>query len=80
MNEVALFEAKNRLSELIDRVLAGEVITITRRGKAVARLAPADDEAGQRAAAQAIAEVRAVRSGVSLRGLKSRDLMREGRR
>jgi prevent-host-death family protein len=80
MREVALFEAKNRLSELIDRVLAGEVITITRRGKAVARLAPADDAAGRRAAVQAIADVRAVRSGVSLGGLKSRDLMREGRR
>lgn len=78
--EVALFEAKNRLSELIDRVVAGEVIAITRRGKVVARLTPADDEAGRRAATQAIANLRAAREGVSLRGLKSRDLVREGRR
>lgn len=78
--EVALFEAKNRLSELIDRVIAGEVIAITRGGKVVARLTPADDEAGRQAAMQAIAKLRAAREGVSLRGLKSRDLVREGRR
>ena len=40
MSAVALFDAKNRLSELVDRVVAGEVIEITRRGKVVARLAP----------------------------------------
>jgi prevent-host-death family protein len=79
MTEVALFEAKNRLSELIDRVLGGEEITITRRGKVVARLAPADDAAVRRGE-QAIAALRAAREGVSLRGLRSRDLIREGRR
>lgn len=39
MTEVALCEAKNRLPELIARVLNGEVIAITRRGKVVAQLA-----------------------------------------
>ena len=39
MAEVALYEAKNRLSELIERVQAGEVVLITRRGKVVAQLA-----------------------------------------
>jgi len=34
-NDVALFDAKNRLSELIHRVEAGEEIAITRRGKVV---------------------------------------------
>jgi prevent-host-death family protein len=33
-------EAKNRLSELIDRVAAGEDVVITRRGRPVARLVP----------------------------------------
>jgi len=80
MNDIALFEAKNRLSELINRVEAGEEITITRRGKAVARLvAPAHEEAGQRAR-DAIAAVKASRRGVSLGRLKSRDLILEGRR
>jgi prevent-host-death family protein len=36
-----LAEAKNRLSELIDRVEQGEEITITRHEVAVARLVPA---------------------------------------
>jgi prevent-host-death family protein len=80
MTEVALFEAKNRLSELIDRVLAGEVIAITRRGKVVAQLGPADADAGRRGAIEAVARVRAAREGVSLGGLKSRDLIRAGRR
>lgn len=80
MNDIALFEAKNRLSELIHRVEAGEEIAITRRGKVVARLVPpAPDEAGQRARV-AIANLRASREGVSLGGLKSRALTREGRR
>lgn len=37
---VNLADAKARLSELVDRVEAGDSIEIRRRGKAVARLAP----------------------------------------
>jgi len=40
LNTVSLAEAKARLSELVDRVVSGEKITITRRGKPVAQLAP----------------------------------------
>ena len=80
MNDVALFDAKNRLSELIHRVEAGEEIAITRRGKVVARLVPpAPEEAGRRAR-DAIAGLRASRQGVSLGRLKSSDLILEGRR
>ena len=80
MSEVALFDAKNRLSELIDRVEAGEEFVITRRGKVVARLAaPLSDDRAQRAN-DAIAVLRASRQGVSLGRLKSRDLIAEGRR
>jgi prevent-host-death family protein len=81
MSAVALFEAKNRLSELVDRVLAGETIEITRHGKVVARLAPPEDEATrQRSAQDAVARLQAASRGVSLGRLKSRDLIREGRR
>lgn len=38
MTTVALADAKARLSELISRVEAGETVSITRRGKPVARL------------------------------------------
>ncbi len=39
--EVNLTHAKARLSELLDKVEAGREFVITRRGKAVARIAPA---------------------------------------
>jgi prevent-host-death family protein len=81
MSTVALYEAKNRLSELIDRVLAGEVIEITRRGEVVAQLCPPGDGAEhERKALEAIDALKRAREGVSLGGLKSRDLIREGRR
>lgn len=78
MTTIALFEAKNRLSELIDRLQAGETFDITRRGKVVASLVPAHD--GSTRALDAVASLRASRQGVSLGRLKSRDLMAEGRR
>jgi antitoxin (DNA-binding transcriptional repressor) of toxin-antitoxin stability system len=80
MSEVALFDAKNRLSELIDRVQLGEVIAITRRGKVVAHLALPDAGARASQANDAIARLRAARSGVSLGKLKPRVLVGEGRR
>jgi prevent-host-death family protein len=80
MSDVALFEAKNRLSELINRVEAGEEIGITRRGKVVARLVPAVPHEATRRARDAVANLRKAREGVSLGRLKSADLIREGRR
>jgi prevent-host-death family protein len=35
---VGAFEAKTKLAELLDKVEAGESVTITRRGKAVAMM------------------------------------------
>ncbi|HSA79970.1 MAG TPA: type II toxin-antitoxin system prevent-host-death family antitoxin [Geminicoccaceae bacterium] len=40
MITVGAFEAKTHLSQLLERVERGEEITITRRGRAVARLVP----------------------------------------
>ncbi|MGH8704283.1 MAG: type II toxin-antitoxin system Phd/YefM family antitoxin [Burkholderiales bacterium] len=40
MITVGSFEAKTKLAELLDKVEAGDVVTITRRGKPVARLVP----------------------------------------
>ncbi|MCL2591673.1 MAG: type II toxin-antitoxin system prevent-host-death family antitoxin [Betaproteobacteria bacterium] len=40
MHEVPLFEAKNKLSGLLDQVAVGEEFLITRHGKPVARLTP----------------------------------------
>ena len=41
MDAINLADAKARLSELVDRVEAGDTIDITRRGKPVARLTAA---------------------------------------
>ncbi len=80
MDDVAVFDAKNRLSELIHRVEAGEEIAITRRGKVVARLVPPVPEKADKRARDAISVLKASREGVSLGRLTSRDLIGEGRR
>ena len=40
MTHYSVAEAKNNLPKLLDRVLAGEEVVITRRGKAIARIEP----------------------------------------
>ncbi len=59
MTEIGAFEAKNKLSELLDRAEKGEEVVITRRGKPVARLVPIPDAysvEGARGAMQRIRE------------------------
>ena len=41
MDTIGAFEAKTHLSSLLERVAQGESFTITRHGKPVARLVPA---------------------------------------
>jgi len=41
MDRVGIYQAKARLSELIERVERGEEVTITKNRKAVARIVPA---------------------------------------
>ena len=40
MREIGAFEAKNRLSALLDEAEAGETVVITKRGRPVAKLVP----------------------------------------
>jgi prevent-host-death family protein len=42
MQTIGVFEAKSRLTALLDAVEKGDEILITRRGKPVARLVPAE--------------------------------------
>ena len=81
MTTVGIFEAKNRLSELVERAARGEEIVITRRGETVARLVPPEvlNAQGQ---ARAVAErIRRSRVGHPLGGaLSIRELVEEGRR
>ena len=40
MSEYSIAQAKNQLPRLIDQMLDGELVTITRRGRPVARVVP----------------------------------------
>ncbi len=40
MEEIGAFDAKNKLSALLDKVEGGEEVTITRRGRPIAKLVP----------------------------------------
>lgn len=79
MREVGAFEAKNKLGTLLDWVEQGEQVLITRRGKAVARLVPADAGVDRVKARRAADGIIAARQGVRLAGLKIKDLVEEGR-
>ncbi|MDR0250389.1 MAG: type II toxin-antitoxin system prevent-host-death family antitoxin [Burkholderiales bacterium] len=79
MREVALFEAKNKLSGLLDQVAAGEEFLITRHGKAVARLAPVKPTFDRAKAKQAAKMLLEARKGVTLGGLSIKELVNEGR-
>lgn len=56
MASVGAFEAKTKLSELLDLVERGEEITITRRGTPVARLVPVQGDEDVAARQRALAE------------------------
>jgi prevent-host-death family protein len=57
--EIGAFEAKNKLSALLDRVELGEIIIITRHGKPIARLVPAIGKFDRFQAAAASQRIRA---------------------
>jgi prevent-host-death family protein len=59
MREIGAFEAKNKLSQLLDQVEHGEEITITRHGKEVARLVPARSSFNREEARAAVRRIRA---------------------
>ncbi len=78
---IALYEAKNKLSALLDDVAAGKEITITRRGKPAARLVPVEQGFDRAKAAQAAKMIMELRKGITLGDdLSIKDLINEGRR
>jgi prevent-host-death family protein len=79
MREVGLLEAKNKFSELLDQVEHGAEIVITRRGKAVANLVPLEPRFDREKASRAADGLLKASKGLSLRGLKIKDLINEGR-
>jgi prevent-host-death family protein len=77
--EVGAFEAKTRLSSLLERVRQGDRVIITRRGIAVAVLVP-PGEADRGQTADVIRKLAEVRERTRARPGTVRSLRDEGRR
>jgi prevent-host-death family protein len=77
---VGAYEAKTHLSKLLEKVEAGEEITITKHGAPVAKLVPVKKEVRPEERVAAIDRIQKLATGLSLGGLKVKDLIREGRR
>lgn len=79
MATVGSYEAKTHLSQLLDRVAAGERITITKHGRPVAVLIPAEPapELDRQTALRQLGEFGA---GRTLGDVGLRELVQEGRR
>lgn len=79
-NVVGAYDAKTHFSQLLEKVAAGEEITITRHGTPVARLVPIKRLSTVEERRAAIEKIKELSKDLTLRGLKIRDLIEEGRR
>jgi len=77
METVGLFEAKNKLSELVERASRGQRIGITRRGKLAAMMGPVQPEVSLDEIFRDMAEIR--KTAKMPKGVTIRDLIEEGR-
>jgi len=81
METIGAFDAKSRLSELLDRAAKGETFLITKHGRPVGKLAPPDTSRDAKAIAEAVARLKKFR-GI-FKGMNRDDLIslkQEGRR
>jgi prevent-host-death family protein len=78
MDRIGIYDAKVKLSQLIERVEAGGEVVITKRGKPVARLVP-PAAPRKRASARAAKRIRALCERLDIRGVTVRELIEEGR-
>lgn len=78
MTTVGAYEAKTHLPRLLDEVERGNIVTITKHGREVARLVPVAPHHGQ--PADVVAELRRARRGVRRGRVSVRRMIEEGRR
>lgn len=78
MRTIGLFEAKQKLSEIVDRASEGERTGITRRGKLAAIIIPAQGDVNLESIFDEIEGVR--RRVRKPKGVTTKDLIEEGRR
>ena len=76
MRKIGLFEAKQKLSEIVDRASEGERIGITRRGKLAAVVIPAQPEVDIEEIFRGIEQIR---RRVRRKRFTTKDLIEEGR-
>jgi prevent-host-death family protein len=79
METIGAYEAKTHLPKLLERVLKGEQITITKHGVPVAVLQP-PLLSRKTEPKKVISELREFRDRHTLEGLSVRDMIEEGRR
>ena len=79
VKRIGAFEAKNRLSELLDAAENGEEVVITKHGRPVAKLVPVDD-VDRAKVRETIEWFKDFRKKHPLRGLKIKELINEGRK
>jgi prevent-host-death family protein len=78
MDDNGSIEPSGSLGELLDRAERGEQITIMRNGEPVARLVPTGRAFDRADALRAKDAVASIRNGLSLDGLRFKDLIHEG--
>ena len=78
-SSVGAFEAKNKFSELLEKVRHGAEVTITKHDQPVAKLVPAST-AGKSERKKATLELRELSKRYTLEGVSVRELLDEGRR
>lgn len=79
MISVGAYEAKTHLPRLLERVMKGERIVITKHGVPVAVLSPHDPQSSVDTQS-VIEDIRDFRKGRTLDEINLRELMEEGRR
>jgi prevent-host-death family protein len=81
MRKVGLFEAKQKLSELVERAGRGERIGITKRGKLIAEIGPARAQQAEKVdLKQVFAEIEKIRKrSKKVPGVTVKSLIEEGR-
>lgn len=79
-SSVGDFEATPQFVEVLGHVAAGEEVTITRDGAAIAKLVPVHRSSTPEERRAAFAKINELAKGVTLGGLKIKDLINEGRR
>jgi prevent-host-death family protein len=79
-NIVGAYEAKTHLSALLEKVEAGEEITITKHGSPIAKIVPMKKKATKDQRVAAIERIQKLGKTLSLGGLKIKTLIAEGRK